>query len=162
MTAVELDPDPTPTCTPWQEYLTAAQGLDAVHRTIVSESAAATRTISSARAELALARTRLGAQRHRLVAESVQAGVPLPPLDPDPGEQDWARATVAGSPAEALSALSQGHTLIEAADAHLLGAEPPAPGPRSPAPWLIALVVISGLAVALLCGLLVIVGLRLA
>lgn len=165
MTAVELDPDPTPTCTPWQEYLTAAQGLDAVRRAIASESAAATRTVSSARAELARARARLDAQRQQLISESVAAGAPTPPLDPSPPEQAWARSTAAGSAAGALAALGQAHTLIDAADAYLLGAEPPdgaPPPPQWPTPPWVIVAAVGGFVLVLLCGLAVVVGLMVA
>ncbi len=161
MTTVELDPDPTPTRTPWQEYLTAAQGLDAVRRAIADEAAAATRTISSARAELARARARLDAQRQQLIVEAVCEGVPMPPLEPSSAERSWGRATVTSGAAGALAALGHAHTLIDAADAYLRGAPPPVgplldAAPESTArPWLIGAVA-GSVAVLLLCALVVV------
>lgn len=165
MTTVELDPDPTPTRTPWQEYLTAAQGLDAVRRAIADEAAAATRTISSARAELARARARLDAQRQQLIVEAVCEGVPMPPLEPSSAERSWGRATVTSGAAGALAALGHAHTLIDAADAYLLGAEPPdgaPPPPQWPTPPWVIVAAVGGFVLVLLCGLAVVVGLMVA
>ena len=159
MTAVELDPDPTPTATPWQEYLAAAQGLDAVRRTIADEAAEVTRTVSSARAELARTRARLASQRQRLVAQAVQAGVPVPPLDPTPAEQAWARAAVTNGPAGVFATLRHSHALLDAADAQ--SAQPPDEGWWPPNTWLIVATAAAVTVALLLCGLAVLFGLAL-
>jgi hypothetical protein len=158
VTAVELDPDPTPTATPWQEYLAAAQGLDAVRRTIASEAAAATRRVSSARAELARTRARLAAQRQRLVARAMQAGVPVPALDPSSAEQAWARATVADGPEAVCATLRHSHALMDAADAQL--AEPSGEGRWPSTAWLVAGAV-AAVTILLVCVLGVLFGLAL-
>lgn len=171
MTKAERDPDLTPTATPWEEYLAAAQALDTVRRKAASASAAAAHTVSSARAELARARARLGSQRIRLVNEAVRAGVATPSLDPSPPEQEWARTTVTGGPSTTLAALRHGHTLIEAADAQLSAATSRAsaatPGGRTcrtwwpSRVWLIAAVTTGLTTMLLLCVLSLLLGLAL-
>ena len=145
-----------PTATPWQEYLAAAQGLDAVHRAIAREAAAAVHQVSSARAELARTRARLGAQRQRLVAEALRAGVPVPPLDPTPDDQAWARSVVVDGPEAAPAVLRQSHALIDAADAQLVEA---ANGGGRSGVWLVVGIAAAIATVLLLCALVVASGL---
>lgn len=117
----DLDPDPTPTATPWEEYLAAAQALDAVRQEAADAAAAVTRAASTARAELAQLSARLAEQQSRLAAEAARRGLATPALAPTAAEQAEADATVAGDPAAVPAALHHCQRLIEAADAELAG-----------------------------------------
>jgi hypothetical protein len=129
------DPDATPTATPWQEYLAAAQSLDAVLREAVASTAARPRVAAATQADLAQVRSRLEQQRARLVGEAVRAGLPAPPLVPTPAEQSAADAQVAGDPAAAATALGHCRQLLDAADAVLpAGPLPAGPLPAGPLP----------------------------
>jgi hypothetical protein len=124
MTQTTADPDPTPTTTPWEEYLAAAQSLDAVRRDAAAAAAAATLAASTTRAELAQLSTQLELQRARLTGEAVRAGLFAPPLSPSPAEQAVADAMLAGDPAPVADALHRSQQLLDAADAELAGAGP--------------------------------------
>ncbi|MEN3304114.1 MAG: hypothetical protein V7603_316 [Micromonosporaceae bacterium] len=76
--------------TAWEDYLAAAQRLDAVRREaafVVAEQVAA---VKAARTDLAGVRQRAALQRSRLVAAAKDAGVPLP--DPTPTAPDLTTA----------------------------------------------------------------------
>lgn len=156
----ELDPDPTPTATPWEEYLAAAQSLDAVRRDAAAAAAAATRTASAARAELAGLQARLELQRARLTGEAVRAGLAAPQLAPTPAEQAAAdTAVAAGGVPEALHRCQH---LIETADAHLAGTAPaPRPGRLRwlPRPLWLFFVAAIGVLAALGCAVLLLIAL---
>lgn len=115
------DLDPTPVATPWQEYLAAAQALDAVLREAAVEAEAATRANSANLAELAQMRSLLDGQRARLVGAAVRAGLPAPELMPTPPEQAEAYAQVGGDPAAARDALRHARQLAGQVDAQLTG-----------------------------------------
>jgi hypothetical protein len=116
----------------WEDYLAAAQRLDAVRRdaaTLVTERAAVTK---AGHAEVATTRQRLAAQRARLVANRL--GVPAPRLTPDAAELASAgtalAATRAPNPAVAGAAtLRAVRPTIDEADALLTTLD----DPRSPA-----------------------------
>jgi hypothetical protein len=116
------DPDPTPTATPWVEYLAAAQSLDAVRRDAATAAAAATHAASTTRAELAQLAARLELQRARLTGEAVRAGAAAPQLTPAPSEQAGADAVIAGDPASVPDALRHCQQLLESVDADLAAA----------------------------------------
>lgn len=178
--AVDADPDPTPTvgsapdldptpvATPWQEYLAAAQALDAVLREAVAEAEAVTRANRDSLNELAQVRSLLDGQRARLVGAAVQAGLPAPELVPAPAEQAEAYGQVAGDPAAARKALGHARQLAAQADAQLgvggyatgeytaIGspvAPPRPPNPYWPPPLWLAIAVPLTAATLLLCGL---------
>ncbi|HEY8474271.1 MAG TPA: hypothetical protein VIL37_16765 [Natronosporangium sp.] len=115
-----VDPDPTPTASPWVEYLAAAQSLDLVRREAATAAATATQAASAVRAELDQVASQLELQRARLVAETVRAGLPPPQLDPTPSEQASAEALVGSEPATVAEALRHSQRLLESANAELV------------------------------------------
>jgi hypothetical protein len=145
------DPDPTPTASPWEEYLAAAQSLDAVRRDAAAATAAATLAASTTRADLAQVTTQLELQRVRLTGEAVRAGLPAPPLTPSPAEQAAADAAIAGDPAAVPEALRRCQEFLGATDLELAG---PAPAERGwwPPPVWVWVVAGLGAAAALACA----------
>ncbi|QSB14530.1 hypothetical protein JQS43_24130 [Natronosporangium hydrolyticum] len=131
MTQLEVDPDPTPTATPWEEYLAAAQSLDAIRRDAANAPADPSYALSAARAELDQVRRRIELQRARLVGEAVRAGLPAPQLLPAPAEQAAAAMTIGHDPLSLLPVLRHSHGLLDACDAQL-NAAPPLPRRRRP------------------------------
>jgi len=113
------DPDPTPTATPWVEYLAAAQSLDAVRRDAATAAAAATHAASTTRSELAQLASQLELQRARLTGEAVRTGAAAPQLAPTPSEQASADAVISGDPAAVPEALLRCQQLLESVDAEL-------------------------------------------
>lgn len=99
----------------WRAYLAAAQALDAVRREAASTVAAATHTVSSARAELAQLRSAVERQRAEL-ADRARLSV-------SPAEQAAAETLVAGDPAAVRTALGQCRELLRTADAQLTGSD---------------------------------------
>jgi hypothetical protein len=67
----------------WDEYLAAAQRLDAVRRDAATAAAARTTAVQNAGQELAMVRQRLTLQRARLSDLATRAGMPAPLLTPD-------------------------------------------------------------------------------
>jgi hypothetical protein len=133
----DVDPDPTPTATPWEEYLAAAQSLDAVRRDSPAAGVGAPdapHPAAAARAELAQLAARLELQRAQLTGEAVRAGVTAPRLTLSPTEQARAGATVGVGPAAVSEALGRCQRLIDSATAELTA--PPQPRP-TPAPALL-------------------------
>jgi hypothetical protein len=162
------DLDPTPVATPWQEYLAAAQALDAVLREAAAEAEAATRANSSSLADLAQVRSLLDGQRARLIGAAVRAGLPAPELVPNAAEQAEAYAQVGGDLAAAADALRHARRLAAQADAHLAGlgyvtgeyaavgspVPPPRPAnPYWPPPLWLAVTIPLTAAALVLCGL---------
>lgn len=141
-TDVDLDPDPTPTATAWQEYLAAAQSLDAVRREAAAADAAATRVASSARAELAQLTARLEQQRTQLTGAATRTGVPPPRLAPTSAE-------VVAAAGAGPAALERCRQLVEAADRELPGGG--SRGGWPPPRWLLGGAVPLGIAVVLAC-----------
>jgi hypothetical protein len=103
---------------PWDDYLAAAQRLDAVRRAATSAASAQAATVQAARQELAAVRARLAPQRARLVQD---LGVPESDLVPLETDLMAATQAVAGGPAAALAALHQARSTADAADAGMLG-----------------------------------------
>src|SRR5437868_8176608 len=68
--------------TAWDDYLAAAQRLDAVRRVAAAVVAEQTKSLQAAREELATGRTKLSRQRSRLLEAARQAGLPAPDLTP--------------------------------------------------------------------------------
>jgi hypothetical protein len=149
--ATTADPDPTPTATPWDEYVAAAQSLDAVRRDAATAAAAATLAASATRAELAQVSTQLELQRARLTGEAMRAGLPTPPLTPSPAEQAAADAALGGDPAAVPEALRRCQQQLDAAEAALVA---PATGERGwwPPPVWVWIVAGLGAAAALACA----------
>ena len=112
----------------WNDYLAAAQRLDAVRRAASTAASDQAATVRAAAGELAAVRARLAPQRARLVRD---LGVPESELVPLETDLLQAAQAVAGGPAAALVALRQARATADAADAAMLGA-----GPRAPwRPW---------------------------
>ncbi|MEV4635826.1 hypothetical protein AB0J80_00600 [Actinoplanes sp. NPDC049548] len=128
---------------PWDDYLAAAQRLDAVRRAASAAAGEQAATLQAAQQELASVRARLAPQRSRLVSD---LGVPEAQLIPQPAEQALAAQAVAGGPAAILAALRQARATADAADAGMLG-----PGPGAPLrPWARNLLVYGPFAAAVL------------
>jgi hypothetical protein len=128
----DVDPDPTPTATPWEEYLAAAQSLDAVRRDAPAAGVGAPdapHPAGAARAELAQMAARLELQRAQLTGEAVRAGVTAPRLTPSPAEQARAAAAVGVDPPAVSEALRRCQRLIESATAELTAPPQPRPAP---------------------------------
>ncbi|BCJ53628.1 hypothetical protein Asp14428_51030 [Actinoplanes sp. NBRC 14428] len=102
---------------PWDDYLAAAQRLDAVRRAASAAAGEQVATVQAAQQELAAVRARLAPQRSRLVQD---LGVPEAQLLPQPAEQALAAQAVAGGPAAILAALRQARATADTADASML------------------------------------------
>src|SRR2546423_15689020 len=70
--------------TAWDDYLAAAQRLDAVRRSAAVAVAEQTKALQAARDDLTGLRTRLGLQHARLLDTALQAGPALPDCSPAP------------------------------------------------------------------------------
>ncbi|MEV8509522.1 hypothetical protein AB0368_32495 [Actinoplanes sp. NPDC051475] len=127
---------------PWDDYLAAAQQLDAVRRAASAAAGEQAVTLQAAQQELAAVRARLAPQRSRLVSD---LGVPETQLIPQPPEQALAAQAVAGGPAAVLAALRQARATADAADAGMLGA-----GTAPLRPWARNLLVYGPFAAAVL------------
>ena len=68
----------------WEDYQAAAQRLDTVRRETAAAVAEQTATLQAARQELTGVRQRLALQRARINDLATRAGIPAPPLTPDP------------------------------------------------------------------------------
>jgi hypothetical protein len=128
----------------WDEYLAAAQRLDAVRRAASVASNEQAATVQAAQQELAGVRARLAPQRARLVQD---LGVPEMSLTPQAGERVLALQAVASGPVAVLAALRQARGTADAADAAMLG-----PGPRTTQwrPWARNLLIYGPFAAAVL------------
>jgi hypothetical protein len=128
VTQLEVDPDPTPTATPWEEYLAAAQALDAVRRDLAAATAAAKAAAetaaTTARAELTHLEARLAHQRAAITGEVIRAGLPAPQLLPTAEEHAEARALIP-DPTAVPTALIRAAALADAGDAALFQPAPP-------------------------------------
>ena len=113
---------------PWDDYLAAAQRLDAVRRGAGAVSGEHQAAVTAARQELAAVRARLGVQEARLTRD---LGVPVTELRPLPADLEVATQAVMGGPAGALAGLQQARRTAETADALLTGPV----GARQWRPW---------------------------
>ncbi|GIG85218.1 hypothetical protein [Plantactinospora endophytica] len=106
----------------WQDYLAAAQRLDAVRRSAATAAAEQERGVHSAREELAGVRARLVPQQSRLRA----LGVAEAELVPSAPEVAVAGQAMVGGPQSVLAALREARSTADAADAatRLPGAGP--------------------------------------
>jgi hypothetical protein len=123
--------------TPWDEYVAAAQRLDAVRRAAAAVVAEHTAAVQAVRDDLAGGRARLAIQHARLLDTARQAGARPPVLAPQPGELAEARAALGGAPTpHALRAsLHAARVRFDTADAVLSGVAEVAAGPaRSAGP----------------------------
>ncbi|MFI5493337.1 hypothetical protein [Actinoplanes sp. NPDC051859] len=127
----------------WDDYLAAAQRLDAVRRAASAAAGEQAVTAQAAQQELLAVRARLAPQRSRLAQDF---GVPEARLIPLQAEQAAAAQAVSGGPAAVLAALRQARATADAADAGMLG-----PGPGEPLrPWARNLLVYGPFAAAVL------------
>jgi hypothetical protein len=103
--------------TAWDDYVAAAQRLDAVRRAASSAATDQAAAVDAARQELAAVRARLAPQGSRLVHD---LGVPESDLVPLATDRERAAQAVGGGPAAALAALRQARGTADAADAAIL------------------------------------------
>jgi hypothetical protein len=111
-------PDPA---AQWHDYLAAAQSLDAVRREAATGAAAATRTASAARAELAQVRVHLARQRAVLASRAARSGRRRLRLAAYPAERAAAGALAGADPADVDGALERCRELLLRADTRLGG-----------------------------------------
>jgi hypothetical protein len=110
----------------WQEYLEAAERLDAVRRDAAATVAAEHAALRAAREELPQIRARLALQQQRMVELAGQIGRAAPLLAPVSADTVSAERAVAGGPAVVLAALREARSTVDMADA-ALAQNPPAP-----------------------------------
>ncbi|MCP2326259.1 hypothetical protein HDA40_004766 [Hamadaea flava] len=129
----------------WQEYLAAAERLDAVRREASTSVATEQAALRAAREELPPIRARLALQQQRMAEMATASGRPMPPLAPTPAETTSAERAVSGGPAVVLAALRQAMSTVDVADGALAQAptRPPSATTRN-------LAVYGGLAAAAL------------
>ena len=108
----------------WQEYLAAAQRLDAVRRGATAAAGQQAQGVQTAREELTGVRARLVPQQSRLR----ELGVPEEELLPSQPEVAAAGRAMTG-PESVLAALRQARATADAADAVVRD------GPTGPLPW---------------------------
>ncbi|MGN9910710.1 hypothetical protein ACTMTJ_24445 [Phytohabitans sp. LJ34] len=129
----------------WNEYVAAAQRLDAVRRGVAAVAGEREQAVRAAHDELSGVRARLAPQRAKLVAQ----GVPDAALQPSPAEVADAAQAMAGGPAAVLAALRHARATANAADETELGRRPVGPRGETPA-WLRNLIVYGPFAVVVL------------
>lgn len=129
----------------WNEYLTAAQRLDAVRRGLATAQGEQAQAARAAQDELAGVRARLAPQRAKLLAQ----GVPDAALQPAPADVAAAAQAMAGGPPAVLAALRRARTTADAADATEHGTVPVQARGETPA-WLRNLIVYGPFAVVVL------------
>lgn len=101
----------------WEEYLAAAQRLDAVRCGAATAAGEQAKAVQTAREELTGVRARLAPQHSRLR----DAGVPEADLRPSPADLAAATRAVAGGPTAVLAALRHARVTADTADAVLVG-----------------------------------------
>jgi hypothetical protein len=132
----------------WEEYLAAAQRLDAVRRSAATAAGEQAEAVQDAREELTAVRARLVPQQARLRA----MGVPAPELVPAPAEVAEAGLAMAAGPAAVLAGLRQARGTADVADVMVTATRLPASasGPTGRRSWVHALVVYGPFALAVL------------
>ena len=121
--------------TAWEEYLAAAQRLDAVRRSAAAVTAEHTAVLNAAHEDLMAVRGRQAIQQARLLDTARQAGAPPPVLTPQPDDLAAAQAALgpAPTPHAIRASLHAARATFDAADAVLSGlAEAGTAPPRSP------------------------------
>ncbi|NUR69567.1 MAG: hypothetical protein HOU81_01980 [Hamadaea sp.] len=103
----------------WQEYLAAAERLDAVRREAAAGVAAEQAALRAAREELPPIRARLALQQQRMSEMATMSGRQMPVLTPNPAETTSAERAVTGGPAVVLAALRQALSTVDVADGAL-------------------------------------------
>ncbi|MFK3981705.1 hypothetical protein ACI2K4_15160 [Micromonospora sp. NPDC050397] len=96
----------------WEDYLAAAQRLDAVRQGAATAAGEQAEAVQDAREELTAVRARLVPQQARLRA----LGVPEPELVPAPAEVAAAGQAMAAGPAAVLAGLRQARGTADVAD----------------------------------------------
>ena len=120
--------------TAWDDYLAAAQRLDAVRRTAAVVVAEQTKTLQAAREDLAGVRARLALQHARLLDTARQAGTALPDVSPTAADVAAAQATLGkGTPQSVRTSLGTARTALDNADAVLSGLADAGTGSTRPA-----------------------------
>lgn len=130
----------------WNEYVAAAQRLDAVRRGVAAVAGEREQAVRSAHDELSGVRARLAPQRAKLLAQ----GVPEAALQPSPADVAGAAQAMASGPPAVLAALRRARATADAADGAELGTLQIArPHGETPA-WLRNLIVYGPFAVVVL------------
>lgn len=129
----------------WNEYVTAAQRLDAVRRGVAAAAGEQAQAVRAAHEELTGVRARLAPQRAKLLAQ----GVPDGALQPSPAEVAGAAEAMAGGPPAVLAALRRARATADAADETEVGVRPVGPAGETPS-WLRNLIVYGPFAVVVL------------
>lgn len=109
---------------PWQDYLNAAQRLDAVRREAAEVVAAEAAALRAAREELPAVRARIALQQQRLSEIAASGGGSPPALIPTQADAAAANRQVNGGPAVVLAALRQARSTVEVADAAIATGAP--------------------------------------
>lgn len=134
----------------WEEYLAAAQRLDAVRRGAATAAGEQAEAVQDAREELTAVRARLVPQQARLRA----LGVPEPELVPAPDEVAAAGRAMAAGPAAVLAGLRQARGTADVADVMVTATRLPSSvlggTSRRRRTWVHALVVYGPFALAVL------------
>ncbi|MFI6759261.1 hypothetical protein ACIBF5_08975 [Micromonospora sp. NPDC050417] len=133
----------------WEEYLAAAQRLDAVRRGAATAAGEQAEAVQDAREELTAVRARLVPQQARLRA----LGVPEPELVPAPAEVAAAGQAMAAGPAAVLAGLRQARGTADVADVMVTATRLPAVASgadRRHRTWVHGLVVYGPFALAVL------------
>ena len=131
----------------WEEYLAAAQRLDAVRRGAATAAGEQAEAVQDAREELTSVRARLVPQQARLRA----MGVPEPELVPAPAEVAAASRAMAAGPAAVLAGLRQARGTADVADVMVTATRSPSSnGPTRRRTWVHGLVVYGPFALAVL------------
>jgi hypothetical protein len=129
----------------WNEYVTAAQRLDAVRRGAAAAAGEQAQAARAAHEELTGVRARLAPQRAKLLAQ----GVPDAALHPSPAEVAGAAQAMAGGPPTVLAALRRARATADAADETEVGRRPVGARGETPA-WLRNMIVYGPFAVVVL------------
>jgi hypothetical protein len=103
----------------WQDYLEAAERLDAVRREAAAAVAAEQAALRAAREELPPIRARLQLQQQRMAEIATTSNRAMPVLVPNPVDTTNAERAVVGGPAVVLAALRQARSTVDVADAAL-------------------------------------------
>lgn len=105
----------------WDEYVAAAQRLDATRRAAAAVAAEQTGMVRAAREELSAVRERLALQHARFTEAAARRSFRLPALVPT--EAEMTVALLPGGPSAVLAAMRHARSTLDSADAELTSAD---------------------------------------